>query len=54
MYSNSIVYLAEAFLSFKKKRKRSSHSDDALIIFNSFWDTHSESLKDGTEPILVS
>lgn len=48
--SNSIVYLAEAFLSFKKKR--SSHSDDALIIFNSFWDTHSESLKDGTEPIL--
>ena len=48
--SNSIVYLAEAFLSFKKKRN--SHSDDALIIFNSFWDTHSECLKDGTEPIL--
>ena len=48
--SDAAVYLAEAFLSFK--RKRSSHSDDALIIFNSFWDTPSESLKDGTEPIL--
>ena len=48
--SNATVYLAEAFLSFKKKRSR--HSDDAWIIFDSFWDTHSESLKDGTEPIL--
>ena len=48
--SNTIVYLAEAFLSFKKKRSR--HSDDARIIFNSFWDTPTESLKDGTEPIL--
>jgi len=48
--SNNTVYLAEAFLSFKKKRSR--HSDDAHIIFNSFWDTPMESLKDGTEPIL--
>lgn len=48
--SNTTVYLAEAFLSFKKKRSR--HSDDALIIFDSFWETKSESLKDGTEPIL--
>ena len=48
--SNATVYIAEAFLSFKKKRSR--HSDDALVIFNSFWDTPSESLKDGTEPIL--
>ena len=48
--SNATVYLAEAFLSFKKKR--GFHSDDALVIFNSFWDTPTESLKDGTEPIL--
>jgi hypothetical protein len=48
--SSSVVYLAEAFLSFKKER--SCHSADAFIIFNSFWDTRPESLKDGTEPIL--
>jgi len=48
--SNATVYLAEAFLSFKRKRSR--HKDDARIIFNSFWDTPSESLKEGTEPIL--
>jgi hypothetical protein len=48
--SNATVYLAEAFLSFKRKRSR--HSDDARIIFNSFWDTPSESMKDGTEAIL--
>jgi len=48
--SNTSIFLAEAFLSFKKNR--SPHSDDAWIIFNSFWDTDSESLKDGTEPIL--
>ena len=48
--SNAIIYLAEAFLSFKKNR--SPHSDDAMIIFDSFWDTQPESLKDGTEPIL--
>jgi hypothetical protein len=48
--SNNTVYLAEAFLSFKKKS--SNHSDDAWIIFNSFWDTPSENLRDGTEPIL--
>lgn len=48
--SNVTVYLAEAFLSFKKKRSR--HSDDARIIYNSFWNTPTESLKDGTEPIL--
>jgi hypothetical protein len=48
--SNATVYLAEAFLSFKKKRSR--HCDDARIIFDSFWDTPTESLKDRTEPIL--
>lgn len=48
--SNVTIYLAEAFLSFKKNR--SSDSDDAKIIFDSFWDTQPESLKDGTEPIL--
>lgn len=48
--SNATVYLAEAFLSFKKKRSR--HCDDARTIFDSFWDTPTESLKDGTEPIL--
>jgi hypothetical protein len=48
--SNATVYLAEAFLSFKKKRSR--HCDDARIIFDSFWDTPTESLRDGTEPIL--
>jgi hypothetical protein len=48
--SNETVYLAEAFLSFKKTRSRDS--DDALIIFDSFWDTPSEKLKDGTEQIL--
>ncbi len=47
--SNATVYLAEAFLSFKKTR--SSHSNDALIIFNSFWNTNTKKLKDGTEPI---
>ena len=48
--SNSIVYLAEAFLSFKKDP--SPHPADAFVIFNSFWNTHPESLRDGTEPIL--
>lgn len=48
--NNATVYLAEAFLSFKKKR--SHHSDNARIIFDSFWNTHSESLNDGPEPIL--
>jgi hypothetical protein len=47
---NSIVYLAEAFLSFKERRSR--HSDDAFTIFRCFWDTPPENLKDGTEPIL--
>ena len=48
--SNVNVYLAEAFLSFQKTPR--CHSDDARIIFDSFWDTHSEKLKDTTEPIL--
>jgi hypothetical protein len=48
--NNAAVYLSEAFLSFKKKRSR--HCDDARIIFDSFWETPTESLKDGTEPIL--
>ena len=47
---NATVYLAEAFLSFKERR--SHHSEDARVIFDSFWDTHAESLKHGTEPIL--
>lgn len=46
--SNSVVYLAEAFLSFE----HGSHPADALIIFNHFWETQPERLKDGTEPIL--
>ena len=50
--SDATVYLAEAFLSFK--RKPSPHSDDARIIYDSFRETPTESLKDGTEPILPS
>jgi hypothetical protein len=46
---NATAYLAEAFLSFKETR--SSHSNDARIIFDSFWDTATEKLPDGTEPI---
>ena len=46
---NVSVYLAEAFLSFKKTR--SIHSNDAMIIFERFWDTHPENIKVGTEPI---
>ena len=48
--SDVLVLLAEAFLSFKKTR--SSHSNDAMIIFNRFWDTQPENLKEGTEPII--
>jgi len=48
--SDALVFLAEAFLSFKKTRSR--HSNDAMIIFNRFWDTHPEKMKAGTEPIL--
>jgi len=48
--SNSLVFLAEAFLSFKNTR--SSHSNDAMIIFKRFWDTQPEKIKEGTEPIL--
>ena len=44
------VLLAEAFLSFKKER--SSHSKDAMIIYNRFWKTKPEEIRDGTEPIL--
>lgn len=44
------VFLAEAFLSFKKNP--SSHANDAMIIFNRFWDTHPEEIKGGTEPII--
>jgi len=47
--SNATVYLAEAFLSFKGTP--SSHSNDARIIFDAFWNTDTENLKDGTEPI---
>jgi hypothetical protein len=48
--TNSIVYLAEAYLSFKNSR--SPNSADTLFVFNSFWDTKVENLKEGTEPIL--
>lgn len=48
--SDALVYLAEAFLSFKKTR--SKHSNDAMIIFNQFWDTHPEKIRAGTAPIL--
>lgn len=44
------VILAEAFLSFKKSR--SSHSKDAMIIYNQFWETKPEEVRFGTEPIL--
>ncbi|MDM7999185.1 MAG: hypothetical protein QUS33_04085 [Dehalococcoidia bacterium] len=44
------VYLAEAFLSFKKGR--TDHAADALTIFRDFWKTRPERLKDRTEPIL--
>lgn len=44
------VILAEAFLSFKKSR--SSHSKDAMIIYNRFWETKPEEVRFGTEPIL--
>lgn len=47
---NSTVYLAEAFLSFKRERTRDS--DDALAIFDRFRRTTAVRLKDGTEPIL--
>ena len=48
--SDVLVFLVEAFLSFKKTRSR--HSNDAMIIFNRFWDTHPQKIKAGTEPIL--
>jgi hypothetical protein len=44
------VFLAEAFLSFKKNP--TMHANDAMIIFNRFWDTHPEEIRPGTEPIL--
>ena len=47
---NVSVYVAEAFLSFKKAR--SNHSKNAMVIYNRFWDTDPEEIKDGTEPIL--
>ncbi len=43
------VYLAEAFLSFKKNR--TPHGDDAKIIHDLFWDTQPEYLQEGIEPI---
>ncbi len=48
--SDVLIILAEAFLSFKKKRSR--HFNDAMIIYNQFWNTQPEKLKEGTEPIL--
>ena len=48
--SATTVFLAEAFLSFKKSQ--SSHSTDAKIIFDQFWDIKIEQMVAGTEPIL--
>jgi hypothetical protein len=48
--SDVFVFLAEAFLSFKKTR--SSHSKDAMIILNRFWKTDPVQVKEGTEPII--
>ena len=44
------VILAEAFLSFKKGR--TNHSNDAKIIYDQFWQTQPEKIREGTEPIL--
>lgn len=47
---DATVTLAEAFLSFKEGR--SSHSKDAMIIYDEFWETKPEEVKLGSEPIL--
>lgn len=44
------VIISEAFLSFKKGR--SNHSKDAKIIYDQFWKTKPEKIREGTEPIL--
>jgi len=46
----STVYLAEAFVSFKKQRV--SHADDALLIYRNFYQVPVERLVPGTQPIL--
>jgi hypothetical protein len=50
--NDALVILAEAFLSFKKGRTH--HSHDAKIIYDRFWRTPPEEIRDGTEPILES
>jgi len=44
------VTISEAFLSFKKER--TNHSNDAKIIYDQFWETQPEKIREGTEPIL--
>lgn len=44
------VILSEAFLSFKNGR--TNHSNDAKIIYDQFWKTKPEKIREGTEPIL--
>ena len=44
------IYLAEAFLSFKKSK--STHVKDALNIYRHFWSTDPVALEPGTEPAL--
>ena len=44
------IIISEAFLSFKKDR--SNHSNDAKIIYEQFWKTQPEKIREGTEPIL--
>jgi hypothetical protein len=43
------IYLAEAYLSFKKSRSR--HMNDAQTICDQFWQTQIQSLAIGTEPV---
>lgn len=44
------VIISEAFLSFKKGR--TNHSNDAKIIYDQFWKTKPEKIREETEPIL--
>lgn len=48
--TRATVYLAEAFVSFKKQRI--SHADDALLIYRNFHRVPVERLVPGTQPIL--
>jgi hypothetical protein len=48
--NDASVFLVEAFLSFKKNR--SNHSNDAMVIFNRFWNTQPVKIKEEAKPIL--